>query len=73
MCLIYFLVLNSPQVNINAFILDFKKPIAPGHPLYAQFNSNNGNPFSTMFIYHEKRESEWEKIDLKVNDSGVKL
>ena len=64
-----FLVLNSPPISLNAFMLDFRKPIEPGHPLYAQFNSNNDQPFSIMFVHHEKKEGEWEMVDIDVSNN----
>ena len=63
-----FRVLKNPPISLNAFMLDFRYPIEPGHPLYAQFNSNNGKPFSIMFVYHEKKEGEFEMIDLEVDN-----
>ncbi len=68
-----FLEMNSPQIKLNAFMLDFRKPLEPGFPLYAQFNSKTGIPFSIMFVYHEKREGEWEQIEMEVNNQDLSI
>lgn len=63
-----FLTMKRPAIQLNGFMLDFKKTLEPGFPLYAEFNSNTGRPFSIMFVYHEKKESEWELIEMRVNN-----
>lgn len=68
-----FLEMDVPRIKLNAFMLDFRKPLEPGLPLYAQFNSNTGNPFSIMFVYHEKKEGEWERIEIEVNNQGLSV
>lgn len=68
-----FLEMDVPRIKLNAFLLDFRKPLEPGFPLYAQFNSNTGNPFSIMFVYHEKKEGEWERIEIEVNNQGLSV
>ncbi len=66
-----FLTMKSPAIKLNAFMLDFRKSLEPGFPLYAEFHSNIGNPFSIMFVYHEKREGEWENVGIEVHNEDV--
>lgn len=66
-----FLTMESPLIRLNAFMLDFQKSLEPGFPLYAQFNSNTGGNVSIMFVYHEKREGEWERVKMEVHNQTI--
>jgi hypothetical protein len=68
-----FMEMTSPNIKLNAFMLDFKKPLAPGFPLYAEFNSNNESLFSIMFVYHERKEGEWEVVEMQVNNQVLSI
>ena len=61
---------NFTKINdecvLNAFMIDFCKPLTPGFPLYADFNSVNGKPFSILFVYHEIEQGTWEMVDMKL-------
>lgn len=55
----------SDECMLNAFMIDFCKPLVPGYPLYADFNSLTGNTFSLVFVYHEIKLGTWEMVDIK--------
>jgi hypothetical protein len=59
---------NFTKINdecmLNAFMIDFCKPLVPGFPLYADFNSLIGHPFSIVFVYHEIKLGTWERVEI---------
>ena len=59
--------ITSLGVTLNAFMLDFKQPLEPGFPLYAEFKTKVNAPIAITFIYHEISEGKWEAIDVNMS------